>query len=61
MKGHVNTKIFMFLQIRVNAVNPTVVLTDMGKKAWEGDRGVPMKNQIPQGKFAGIEICLRGC
>jgi len=43
-------------QIRVNAVNPTVVLTDMGKKAWEDPKnGTPMKNQIPLGKFAEVK------
>ena len=35
-------------------MNPTVVMTDMGKKAWSDPvKGDPMKNQIPQGKFAG--------
>lgn len=39
-------------QIRTNAVNPTVVLTAMGRMAWDNPKGLPMKNQIPQGKFA---------
>lgn len=40
-------------QIRVNAVNPTVVLTPMGKRAWEDPtKGDPMKARIPLGRFA---------
>lgn len=40
-------------QIRVNAVNPTVVLTPMGKRAWEDPaKGGPMKARIPLGRFA---------
>ncbi|CAI8054184.1 L-xylulose reductase [Geodia barretti] len=40
-------------KIRVNAVNPTVVMTDMGKMAWSD----PVKSsnamtQIPLGRFA---------
>ncbi|XP_057311600.1 L-xylulose reductase-like [Hydractinia symbiolongicarpus] len=43
-------------RIRVNAVNPTVVLTDMGKLAWSDPKtGDPMKKQIPQGKFAEVK------
>ena len=42
-------------QIRVNAINPTVVLTRMGRYAWEGDKGIEMKSQIPQGKFAEVD------
>ena len=40
-------------QIRVNAVNPTVVLTPMGKRAWEDPaKGEPMKARIPLNRFA---------
>jgi len=47
-------------QIRVNNVNPTVVMTDMGKKAWEDpERGRPMLNRIPQGKFAEVDDVVR--
>ena len=47
-------------QIRVNAVNPTVVMTDMGKQAWEDpEKGKPMLNRIPQGKFAQVEDVVR--
>jgi hypothetical protein len=41
-------------QIRVNSVNPTVVMTELGKMAWsDPSRGDPMKARIPLGKFAG--------
>lgn len=41
-------------QIRVNSVNPTVVMTDMGKKAWS-DPAVsgPVLSRIPLGRFVG--------
>lgn len=39
-------------QIRVNSVNPTVVLTDMGIKTWgDPEKGKAMKEKIPLGKF----------
>lgn len=38
--------------INVNAVSPTVVLTEMGEKAWPGDVGEAMKKTIPVGRFA---------
>ena len=45
--------VFVF-QIRVNAVNPTVVMTDMGKRHWNNpERGGPMLAKIPMGRFAG--------
>lgn len=39
--------------IRVNSVNPTVVMTEMGKKAW-GDpaKSKPVLDRIPLGRFA---------
>jgi NAD(P)-dependent dehydrogenase (short-subunit alcohol dehydrogenase family) len=42
--------------IRVNSVNPTVVLTDMGARAW-GDpaKAGPMLAKIPLNKFAEVE------
>lgn len=41
------------LQIRVNSVNPTVVLTDMGKMAWSDPKVAdPVKAKIPAGRFA---------
>lgn len=42
--------------IRVNAVNPTVVLTAMGKLAWsEESKARPMLDCIPLGRFATID------
>lgn len=38
--------------INVNAVSPTVVLTEMGEKAWQGEVAENMKKQIPCGRFA---------
>lgn len=38
--------------INVNSISPTVVLTDLGKKAWEGPKGEAMIGQIPMGRFA---------
>lgn len=43
------------LQIRVNAVNPTVVLTETGKRLWSDEVVVrSVKEKIPLGRFAGI-------
>jgi len=42
--------------IRVNSVNPTVVLTEMGKRAWsDPEKGGPMLKRIPLGRFAECE------
>ncbi len=38
--------------IQVNAISPTVVLTELGKKAWAGEVGEQMKREIPAGRFA---------
>ena len=38
--------------ITVNTLSPTVVLTELGKKAWDGPRGEALKKQIPSGRFA---------
>ncbi|KAI9027984.1 short chain dehydrogenase [Hyaloraphidium curvatum] len=38
--------------ITVNAVSPTVVETELGKKAWAGEVGEAMKKKIPVGRFA---------
>lgn len=38
--------------ITVNSISPTVVMTDLGRKAWEGPKGEEMKAQIPVGRFA---------
>lgn len=37
--------------IKVNAVSPTVILTELGKKAWAGEVGEAMKREIPAGRF----------
>lgn len=42
--------------IRVNSVNPTVVLTEMGKRAWSDPvKGGPMLARIPLRRFAECE------
>jgi D-threitol dehydrogenase (NAD+) len=38
--------------VRVNTISPTVVLTELGHKAWDGPRGDEMKKLIPTGRFA---------
>ncbi|MDR1956269.1 MAG: D-threitol dehydrogenase [Treponema sp.] len=38
--------------IRVNCVSPTVVLTELGHKAWDGPAGDAFKKHIPAGRFA---------
>lgn len=41
--------------IRVNAVSPTVVLTALGHKAWDGPVGDAFKKEIPGERFAEPE------
>lgn len=38
--------------ICVNSISPTVVMTDLGRKAWADPKGDAMKAQIPAGRFA---------
>ncbi len=38
--------------INVNSISPTVVLTELGRKAWAGDVGEAFKAKIPVGRFA---------
>lgn len=38
--------------IRVNAVSPTVVLTELGHKAWDGEVGEVFKQKMPSKRFA---------
>ena len=38
--------------VRVNTISPTVVLTELGHKAWDGPRGDKLKKLIPSGRFA---------
>lgn len=42
-------------QIQVNAISPTVVLTEMGQIAWSGEIGEKLKQQIPLRRFAEPE------
>ncbi|KAG1933347.1 L-xylulose reductase [Pimephales promelas] len=43
-------------QIRVNSVNPTVVMTEMGKIGWsDPEKAKSMTSRIPLGKFAEVE------
>ena len=41
--------------IRVNAVSPTVVLTALGHKAWDGPVGDAFKKEMPSERFAEPE------
>lgn len=41
--------------ITVNSISPTVVLTDLGRRAWDGPKGEAMKALIPSGRFAEPE------
>ena len=38
--------------IQTNAISPTVVLTELGRKAWAGEVGEQMRKKIPNGRFA---------
>ncbi len=41
-------------QIRVNTVNPTVVMTEMGRLGWsDPKKAKTMTSRIPLGRFAG--------
>ena len=37
--------------VNVNSISPTVILTELGKKAWAGEVGEAMKKLIPAGRF----------
>ncbi len=39
-------------RISVNTISPTVVLTELGKKAWDNPKGEALKARIPSGRFA---------
>lgn len=41
--------------VTVNSISPTVVLTDLGRKAWDGAKGEAMRALIPTGRFAEPE------
>jgi NAD(P)-dependent dehydrogenase (short-subunit alcohol dehydrogenase family) len=38
--------------VTVNTISPTVVLTDMGRTVWSGEKGEAAKREIPTGRFA---------
>ncbi|WP_062119214.1 SDR family oxidoreductase [Aureimonas sp. AU40] len=38
--------------ICVNTISPTIVLTDLGRKAWSGEKGEAARRRIPSGRFA---------
>ncbi|MBS1692806.1 MAG: D-threitol dehydrogenase [Actinobacteria bacterium] len=38
--------------VTANTISPTVVLTDLGRAAWENEKGDRLKAQIPTGRFA---------
>lgn len=38
--------------VTVNSISPTVVLTELGHKAWDGPKGEALKRLIPTGRFA---------
>lgn len=38
--------------ITVNAISPTVVETELGRRAWAGEVGAAMRMKIPVGRFA---------
>jgi NAD(P)-dependent dehydrogenase (short-subunit alcohol dehydrogenase family) len=38
--------------VTANSISPTVVLTDLGRKAWDGPKGEALKKLIPTGRFA---------
>jgi NAD(P)-dependent dehydrogenase (short-subunit alcohol dehydrogenase family) len=38
--------------VTANTISPTVVLTELGRTAWENPKGEALKAQIPTGRFA---------
>ncbi|XP_061520083.1 LOW QUALITY PROTEIN: L-xylulose reductase [Phycodurus eques] len=43
-------------QIRVNSVNPTVVMTEMGRRGWsDPEKAEAMTSRIPLGRFAEVD------
>lgn len=41
--------------VTANAISPTVVETELGRRAWAGEVGVEFKKKIPTGRFAQPE------
>ncbi|KAJ1372705.1 hypothetical protein KIN20_034929 [Parelaphostrongylus tenuis] len=47
--------------IRVNCVNPTVVMTEMGRKNWsDPNKSTALLSQMPIGRFAEVEDVVNG-
>lgn len=46
--------------VRVNAISPTIIMTELGKKAWAGSVGEAMRQQIPIKRFGNPEE-IAGC
>eukprot|EP00392_Amoebophrya_sp_AT5.2_P008474 g8501.t1 len=47
-------------KIRVNAVNPTVIMTPMGRRVWgDPEKGGPMLSRIPLEQFAEEEDVVK--
>ncbi|KAE9416382.1 hypothetical protein Angca_007531, partial [Angiostrongylus cantonensis] len=47
--------------IRVNSVNPTVVMTEMGRKNWsDPNKSSDLLSQMPMGRFAEVEDVVKG-
>jgi NAD(P)-dependent dehydrogenase (short-subunit alcohol dehydrogenase family) len=38
--------------ICVNTISPTIVMTELGKQAWAGEKGEAARKRIPTGRFA---------
>ena len=38
--------------VTANTISPTVVLTDLGRAAWDNPEGEALKAEIPVGRFA---------
>jgi D-threitol dehydrogenase (NAD+) len=38
--------------VTANTISPTVVLTELGRKAWDNPKGEELKTHIPTGRFA---------
>lgn len=48
-------------EIRVNCVNPTVVLTEMGVQVWSDPaKSKPLLDKMPLKRFAG-QLCIYEC
>ena len=46
-------------QITANTVAPTIIMTELGKKAWAGEKGEQMKHKIPVQHFGEPEDVAR--